>query len=276
MEIRYLADQVRYQRMTTDELRAAFLIESLFREGELALVYTDADRGIVGSAVPQKKPLRLAGAKKMAAEYFAQRREIGVINIGGPGAVTVDKESFSMQNRDGLYIGRGARDIQFESENAKDPAAFYILSYPAHASYPTVKVSKQDAVTVHLGDAETSNKRTIYKYILPEKMETCQLVMGLTELESGSVWNTMAAHTHERRTEIYLYFDLQAADVVFHFMGKPDETRHLAVRNRQAVVSPSWSIHAGSGVRNYSFIWGMGGENQEFDDMDFVAMDAIQ
>lgn len=276
MELRYLADQIRYQRMTTEELRSTFLVELLFIKGELTLVYTEADRGIVGSAVPTKKPLQLTGAKEMASEYFAQRREIGVINIGGEGEVIVDGESFPMNNHDGLYIGKGAKEIQFSSDNAKDPAVFYILSYPAHASYPTVKVSQQNAVIVHLGDPKTSNKRTIYKYILPDNMKTCQLVMGLTELESGSVWNTMAAHTHERRTEIYLYFDMPEDDVVFHFMGMPHETRHLAVRNGQAVISPSWSIHAGAGVRKYSFIWGMGGENQDFDDMDFVKMDTIQ
>lgn len=276
MELRYLADQIRYQRMTTEELRATFLVESLFRDGELALVYTEADRGIVGSAVPTTKALELSGSKEMASEYFAQRREVGILNIGSSGQVTVDGETFAMNNRDGLYIGRGAKDIRFESKNPRDPAAFYILSYPAHASYPMMKVSKQDTEMVQLGDAETSNKRTIYKYIHPGNMATCQLVMGITELESGSVWNTMAAHTHERRTEIYTYFDLQDDDVVFHFMGKPNETRHLVIRNRQAVISPSWSIHAGAGVRNYTFIWGMGGENQDFDDMDFIDMESIQ
>lgn len=276
MKIRYFADQIRYQRMNTSELRDTFLVGDIFQTGKLSLLYTEADRAIVGSAVPGSKALSLSGSKEMAADYFAQRREIGIINIGSEGQVTVDGNPFPMQNRDGLYIGRGAKAITFSSKNMKKPAAFYILSYPAHTSYPNVRVSKDEAVKVDLGSTEASNKRTIYKYILPDKMKTCQLVMGLTELAEGSIWNTMAAHTHERRTEIYMYFDMKKEDVVFHFMGKPDETRHLVVRNRQAVISPSWSIHAGAGTGSYTFIWGMGGENQEFDDMDFIQMDDIQ
>jgi len=276
MEMRYLADQIRYQRMNTSEIRETFLVENLFKAGKLSLLYTEADRAIVGSAVPGSKELSLSGAKELAAEYFAQRREIGIINIGSAGQVIVDGNAYPMQNRDGLYIGRGAKKVTFSSKSGNDPAAFYILSYPAHTAYPNMQVTKADAIKVDLGSAEAANKRTIYKYILPEKMKTCQLVMGITELEDGSIWNTMAAHTHERRTEIYMYFDMKKEDVVFHFMGKPDETRHLAVRNRQAVLSPSWSIHAGAGTGSYTFIWAMGGENQAFDDMDFIDMDDIQ
>lgn len=276
MKMRYLADQIRYQRMNTDELRKAFLAQDLFEPGKLSLLYTEADRAIVGSAVPINNNLTLSGGKTIASDYFAQRREIGIINIGDKGKTVVDGKEYEMENRDGLYIGRGSKEINFTSINAKNPAAFYILSYPAHTSFPNVKISKQDADVVNLGGVETSNKRTIYKYIHPGSVKSCQLVIGITELEEGSIWNTMAAHTHERRTEIYMYFDLKENDVVFHFMGMPDETRHLVVRNRQAVISPSWSIHAGAGTINYSFIWGMGGENQEFDDMDFIDMDNIQ
>jgi len=276
MEIRYTADNVRYRQMDAQQLRQSFLVESLFRRDQITLVYTDLDRGIVGSAMPVKEVLTLSSARELAADYFAQRREIGVINVGGKGKITVDGKTFDMENRDGLYIGRGSRKITFGSENPADPAAFYLLSYPAHTEYPTTHAKKADAAAVHLGSDEEANKRTIYKYIHPDGIKSCQLVMGFTELAEGNVWNTMASHTHERRTEIYLYFDIAENDVVFHFMGIPEETRHLVIRNRQAAISPSWSIHAGVGTRNYSFIWGMGGENQAFDDMDWVEMDRLR
>lgn len=274
MEIRYLADQVRYQRMNTEELRQSFLVEDLFQPGKVVLHYTEADRGIVGSMVPLDKELSLPGGKELASDFFAQRREVGIINIGGPGVVGTDKDKYELANRDGLYIGRGTRQISFLSKEEKNPAKFYLVSYPAHKTCPTRKIVQQEAEKVHLGSLETSNERTIYKYIRPPAVESCQLVMGLTTLESGNVWNTMSPHTHERRTEIYMYFDLDD-QILFHFMGKPEQTRHLVVREGNAVISPSWSIHAGAGTRSYSFIWGMGGENQEFDDMDAVTMKGI-
>ena len=276
MEVRYLADQVRYQRMNTQELRDVFLLDKLFNRGKIDLVYTEADRGIVGSAVPTGSELKLEAGKELASEYFAERREVGIINIGAPGSVKVDGKAFDMENRDGLYISRGSREILFKSANASDPAYFYILSYPAHKEFPTMQAKLADAEAVNLGSKEEANKRTIYKYIHPAGIKSCQLVMGFTVLEEGSIWNTMSAHTHERRTEIYMYFDVAEKDIIFHFMGKPDETRHILVRNRQAVVSPSWSIHSGAGTRKYSFIWGMGGENQAFDDMDHVDMDILR
>lgn len=274
MKIRYLADQVRYQTMETDQFRNTFLVGDLFQPGKVILHYTEADRGIVGSVVPEKEGLSLSGGKELASDYFAERREIGVINIGNSGSVKVDGETFRLANREALYIGRGAREITFQSDNSKEPAKFYLLSYPAHKSYPHKKITREQAEIVHLGDQEMANKRTLYKYIRPPLVESCQLVMGITTLERGNIWNTMAPHTHERRTEIYMYFDLDG-QILFHFMGKPEQTRHLVIREGQAVVSPSWSIHAGAGTKAYSFIWGMGGENQEFDDMDGVNFDRI-
>jgi 4-deoxy-L-threo-5-hexosulose-uronate ketol-isomerase len=277
MEVRYTADLVRYQTMTATELRQSFLLENLFAPNKIELVYSDLDRAIVGSAVPVKKELSLdASEKEMAANYFAERREIGVINIGAQGVVRVDGKSYELDNRDGLYVGRGSTSILFSSRDAQQPARFYIQSYPAHTAYPTTLVKMAEANQVHLGSPEEANKRTIYQYIHINGVQSCQLVMGFTQLEVGSIWNTMSTHTHQRRTEIYLYFDLGAQDVVFHFMGKPDETRHLVIRNDQVVLSPSWSIHSGVGTRSYAFIWGMGGENQEFSDMDGVQMEKLR
>jgi 4-deoxy-L-threo-5-hexosulose-uronate ketol-isomerase len=275
MEIRYVADAVRYPRMTAEELRKSYWI-SLFDPDKMTLVYSDVDRAIVGSAVPGKKPLKLSSAKELAAEYFAERREIGVINIGGMGCVEVDSRKFNMSRLDGLYIGRGSREIVFGSGNPKSPAKYYILSYPAHTAHPTTHIRIGDALPSSLGSQAEANARTIYKYIHPAGVKSCQLVMGFTRLEAGSVWNTMSAHTHERRTEVYCYFDIEDKHVVFHFMGSPGETRHIVMRNGEAVLSPSWSIHSGCGTKNYSFIWGMGGENQAFDDMDGVAMEKLK
>ncbi len=275
MEKRYLADQIRYQRMNTDELRASYLLENIFNSGSLDLVYSDLDRAIIGSAVPTNNELRLTGSKEISADYFAQRREIGVLNIGNTGTITVDGTKYTMEKLDGLYIGRGVKDIIFNSENKDIPAYFYILSYPAHTEYPTVQAKIKDAEAVNLGSKAESNERTIYKYIHPAGIKSCQLVMGFTVLAEGSVWNTMPAHTHDRRTEVYMYFDLDEDSVLFHFMGMPAETRHIVMRNRQAVLSPSWSIHSAAGTKNYTFIWGMGGENQDFGDMDHISIDDI-
>ena len=276
MKIRYLADPVRFARMTTRELRETFLVENLFRPGQLEMLYCDTERAVVAGAVPIREPLELKGGKELASDYFAQRREIGIINIGASGLVEIDGQSFAMEKLDGLYIGRGSKQISLMSAAPQNPAEFYILSYPAHKEYPTKLIHKLDANTVELGSVEASNKRTIFQYIRPGVAESCQLVMGLTILAPGCVWNTFPPHTHARRTEIYFYFDLAEDARVFHIMGAPLETRHLVMKNKEAVLSPSWSIHAGAGSSNYTFIWGMGGENQEFDDMDFVNVNDIR
>jgi 4-deoxy-L-threo-5-hexosulose-uronate ketol-isomerase len=272
METRYAADPVRFSRMTTDELRKTFLIGSLFEPDRIPLVYSDIDRAIVGSAVPATRALPLDCPAELRAAFFAERREIGVINVGGRGAVTVDGRTHAMDNRDGLYIGRGSRSVAFSSEAPGAPAAFYILSYPAHREYPTVAVRKAEAESATLGSGAECNRRVLRRYIHPGGVPSCQLVMGFTELEEGSVWNTMPPHTHARRMEVYLYFDVADDQAVFHLMGPPEETRHLVIRNRQAVLSPSWSLHSGVGTRRYAFVWGMGGENQAFDDMDAVGV----
>lgn len=270
MEVRYSPDEKSFKRMTTEELREKFIIK-LFEKDKIPMVYSDIDRSITASAVPVKKQLELKASKKeMAAKYFAERREVGVINIGGKGIISVDKKVYRMDHKDALYIGRGAKKIVFKSNSVKNPAKFYIASYPAHTDYRTTHAKFSEASPVKLGSLETSNARTIYKYIHPDGIKSCQLVMGLTELETGSVWNTMPAHTHQRRSEVYMYFNLGKEDFVVHLMGKPDETKHVIIRDGEAVLSTSWSIHSGCGTKNYSFIWGMGGENQEFDDMDWI------
>ncbi len=276
MEVRYSPDSVRFCRMTTQEVRDSFLIESLFQLNTIEMLYADVDRVIVGSAVPAAKPLALTSADELRADFFCQRRELGVLNIGQAGTVTVDGQSYKMGNLDCLYVGRGSKEIQFSSDNSTTPAKYYLLSYPAHKDYPTKHVQIGQATPVQLGSVEASNKRTIYKCIHPDGAESCQLVMGFTILEPGCVWNTMPPHTHERRMEVYMYFNVPADARVFHYMGKPDETRHIAVANGQAVISPSWSIHAGVGTAAYTFCWGMGGENQAFNDMDHLTMDDIK
>jgi len=275
MEVRYAPDPEHFERMNTAEVRHSFLIDDLFVPGELKLVYSDIDRLVIGSAVPTTTSLLLEAGPELAADYFAQRREIGVFNIGGPGTVSVDGQAYTVANKEALYIGRGSQVIQFSTLDADDPARFYLISLPAHTSYPTQHAGLDAAAPVHLGSQAEANQRTIYKYIHPQGIASCQLVLGFTELAEGSIWNTMSAHTHERRSEVYMYFDLKGDAVVFHLMGAPHETRHIVVRDGQAVISPSWSIHAGAGTRNYCFVWAMGGENQEFTDMDAVAMGEI-
>lgn len=276
MEVRYSPDQVRFCRMTTQEVRKSFLIESLFQPDSIEMVYSDVDRAIVGSAVPVSQTLELTSADELRADYFCQRRELGVLNIGRSGAITVNGQKYKMANLDCIYIGRGSKEILFASDDSANPARFYLLSYPAHKEYPTSHIQLKQASPVHLGSMEESNKRTIYKYIHPEGIKSCQLVMGFTVLEVGCVWNTMPAHTHERRTEVYMYFNVPEKARVFHFIGKPRETRHIAVAEGQAVISPSWSIHSGVGTSAYTFCWGMGGENQDFDDMDHLIVEDIQ
>ena len=276
MKVRYTADPVRFSRMTTDEVRESFLVDELFAEDTITMVYSDVDRAIVGSAVPAKKALTLESAPELRADTFCERRELGILNIGGAGTVTVDGADYPMAARDGLYVGRGSKTIAFASDSAETPARYYLLSYPAHAAYPTVHIKQSEAEPVELGSVEGANKRTIFKLIHADGVKSCQLVMGFTVLEPGSVWNTMPPHTHERRMEIYFYFDLPKDGRVFHFMGRPEATRHIVVADGQAVISPSWSIHSGVGTGAYTFCWGMGGENQAFDDMDHLTIDQLK
>ena len=276
MKVRYSPDPVRFCRMTTQEVRENFLIESLFAPDEIEMIYSDVDRAIAGSAVPVKGGLALTSAEELRADYFCQRRELGILNIGGAGSVTVDGQTYNMASTDCLYVGRGSKDIAFASDDAANPAKYYLLSYPAHAEYPTTHVKQSESAPVQLGSVEASNKRTIYKCIHPDGAKSCQLVMGFTVMEPGCVWNTMPPHTHERRMEVYMYFNVPAEVRVFHYMGKPDETRHIAVADGQAVISPSWSIHSGVGTAAYTFCWGMGGENQAFDDMDHLKIEDIK
>ncbi|MEM1502581.1 5-dehydro-4-deoxy-D-glucuronate isomerase [Domibacillus sp. 8LH] len=257
---------------TTDKLREQFLMEKVFIEDSIQLTYSHVDRIIYGGAMPVWKALTMEAGKELAAEYFLERREMGVINVGGDGKVTLDGKEYEINSRDGLYIGKGTKDIAFESKDAGNPAKFYINSCPAHHSYPTVKVGLDNAIARPMGADESMNKRTIYQFIHPDVLESCQLSMGMTMLEKGSGWNTMPCHTHERRMEVYFYFDMEENTRVFHMMGQPQETRHIVMANEQAVLSPSWSIHAGAGTNNYTFIWGMCGENIDFDDMQFVDM----
>ena len=268
MELRTAASPKDVKHYTTERLREEFLIDDLFQVDDIKLVYSHIDRIITGSAVPVKGELVLTAGDELRAEYFLQRREMGVINIGGKGTITIDGTVYELDYKDGIYIGMGAKDIRFASADAAVPAKFYINSAPAHTSYPTVKIKPEDCVTVELGSLEGANHRVIRKSILPGQVESCQLVMGMTQLMPGSVWNTMPCHTHDRRMEVYLYFDMPEDALVFHYMGEPTETRHLIMRNQEAVISPSWSIHSGCGTQAYTFIWGMVGENQDFDDMD--------
>jgi 4-deoxy-L-threo-5-hexosulose-uronate ketol-isomerase len=254
--------------MSTEELRDGFLLDSLFAENSVELVYVDLDRTVIGSAVPTTDALTLPCPEELRATSFLERRELGVLNIGGPGSVDVDSHEYSLGKLDALYIGRGAVSVSFRSEDASSPANFYLLSYPAHAAYPTTRIQNSSEQPVSIGAQETANARLISKLIHLEGARSCQLVMGVTQLVSGSVWNTMPPHTHMRRSEIYLYFDLPATDRVIHLMGPPQETRHLVIADKQVVISPGWSIHAGVGTRNYNFCWGMGGENQVYTDMD--------
>ena len=256
-------------RFNTEELRSNFLLESLFTPDSVQLNYWETDRTIVGSAVPASTSLKLeASRKELAADYFLERREIGILNIGGEGSVEVDGVAYPMSKLDCLYVGRGVKSVVFSSKEASQPARFYLLSYPAHSSHPTTLAKQSDATALHLGEPETANERTLYKYIHADGVKSCQLVMGITCMKSGSIWNTMPSHTHLRRSEAYLYFDMDPSHRVIHLMGEPSETRHLVVATGEAILSPVWSIHSGAGTSSYSFCWGMGGENQDFNDMD--------
>jgi 4-deoxy-L-threo-5-hexosulose-uronate ketol-isomerase len=268
MEVRFQNSAKETAQMNTSELRSNFLIENLMADDKLSLVYSHYDRVIVGGAKPVSKTLSLETQDELKADYFLQRRELGIINVGGDGTVEANGESFSLRKLDAAYIGKGVKEVGFKSSDKNNPALFYLLSAPAHQSYPNKKLTKEEALPVTVGDGSTANRRTIYKYIHAEGLQSCQLVMGLTILEQGSVWNTMPAHTHTRRMEAYFYFDVAEDQRVFHFMGQPQETRHLLMANHQAVLSPPWSIHSGCGTANYGFIWGMAGENYNYTDMD--------
>jgi 4-deoxy-L-threo-5-hexosulose-uronate ketol-isomerase len=268
MKILQLPDSIRYKGMSTDEIRSAFLIESLFQPGHVELIYVDLDRTVIGSAVPTAKPLTLPCPSELRATTFLERRELGVLNIGGSGSVEVDGHTYPLAKLDALYIGRGVASVTFHSDNPAAPAEFYLLSYPAHCAHPAALIPFSAESPTSIGSQETANARHISKLIHLEGTQSCQLVMGVTQLAIGSVWNTMPPHTHMRRSEIYLYFDLPASDRVVHLMGPPQETRHILIADKQVAISPGWSIHAGVGTRNYTFCWGMGGENQVYTDMD--------
>jgi 4-deoxy-L-threo-5-hexosulose-uronate ketol-isomerase len=265
-----------YKLYTTAQIRDNFLLETLCEKGKANFVYTHYDRMIVGGAMPQDGGLELPNFDILKADYFLERRELGIINVGGDGVVMVDGKQFELSKLDCLYIGKGTAKVSFSSTNAAQPAVLYILSAPAHANYPTRLLQKKDAESNSLGSSETSNQRTIYRYIHKNGIQSCQLVMGLTILEKGSVWNTIPPHTHDRRMEAYFYFDVPENQVVFHYMGLPQETRHIVMKNYQAVVSPPWSIHAGGGTSNYGFIWGMAGENLEYSDMDALQLNDLK
>jgi 4-deoxy-L-threo-5-hexosulose-uronate ketol-isomerase len=270
MEVRYAVGNKDVRTYDTKRLREEFHIDGLFKKDEIKLVYSHYDRIIAGSVCPAEKELKLEAGKEIGADYFLERRELGIINIGEKGIVTLDGKDYELGPRDGLYVGMGTKDIVFKSVDSQKPAKFYINSAPAHMSYPTVKIDINKANPVEMGTKEQLNERTLYQYIHPDVCQSCQLLMGMTVLKEGSVWNTFPCHTHDRRMEVYLYFDMPEDAMVFHMMGEPQETRHIIMRNEEAVISPSWSIHMGVGTRRYTFIWGMVGENQTFTDMDHI------
>jgi len=272
MDVRQSIHSEHARQLDTAALRREFLIEKIFEADRYTLTYSHIDRIIIGGVMPVADGVTFGNemGKQLGVSYFLERRELGVINIGGPGTIEVDGKVWEIGSEEALYVGKGAQTLRFRSNDASRPAKFYFNSAPAHSRFPDKKVGKEDAVRTTLGDAATSNRRTINKYLVPDVLPTCQLTMGLTRLDEGNLWNTMPCHTHERRMEVYFYFDMKPDSAVFHMMGQPQETRHLLVHNEQAVISPSWSIHAGVGTERYTFIWGMVGENQVFDDMDHV------
>lgn len=264
------------ERMNTSELRENFLVETVFVDNKVTVVYSHYERLIVGGVKPVGETVDLPTYDALKSDYFLERREIGIINVGGAGKVSVDGITYGLDKLSCLYVGKGSQSVRFSSNEDGTPALFYLLSTPAHKEYPTTLFTKEQAFPMTIGAPETSNHRTVYKYIHKDGIDSCQLVMGLTILHTGSIWNTMPPHVHDRRAEIYLYFDVDPAHGVMHFMGKPDETRHMWVRNHQAIISPPWSIHSGAGSASYSFIWGMGGENKDYTDMDFVDLNLLR
>lgn len=275
-QLRYASNPVDAKNYDTKRLRDDFLIERLFADDEVNMVYSMYDRMIVGGAMPKAEELKLEAIPPLKADYFTTRREIGVFNVGGSGYIMVGKEKFKLNFKEALYIGRGDREVVFGSDNAEEPARFYFNSTTAHKEYPCSVVTKKDALVAHMGSLETSNERNINKMIVSQILPTCQLQMGMTELMPGSVWNTMPAHVHSRRMEAYFYFEVPAGQAVCHLMGEPEETRHIWMKNNQAVLSPEWSIHSAAGTHNYTFIWGMGGENQDYGDQDFYDINELK
>lgn len=272
---RYASNPTDVKKYGTDELREQFLIENLFVENEIQLTYSMYDRYIVGGIMPVDKELKLETIPYLKSENFLDRRELGIINVGGSGTVTVDGVAYELQKKEALYVGQGCKEVVFSSSKGEQ-ALFYINSAPAHTKFPNKKIGKEDAEVIQLGEEKTANKRILNKLIVNSIVETCQLQMGLTELLPGNVWNTMPAHTHNRRMEAYFYFDIEAPQTICHFMGEPQNTRHIFMQNHQAVLSPEWSIHSGAGTSNYSFIWGMAGENLDYGDMDIVAPNELR
>jgi 4-deoxy-L-threo-5-hexosulose-uronate ketol-isomerase len=275
MQIRFQNSPKETKQMTTEELRSNFLCDSLMQDDTVQYVYSHYDRVIVGGVKPVNTTVQLENHSELRAEYFLERRELGIISVSGNGSVNVDGQNFELNKLECLYVGKGAKQVSFSSSDKSNPAVFFLLSAPAHQTYPTTKYTKEQAAPVDLGAVETSNQRTIYKYIHADGIQSCQLVMGLTVLKDGSVWNSVPPHTHTRRMEVYFYFDVPAEQRVFHFMGEPQETRHVVMANHQAVISAPWSVHFGCGTSNYAFIWGMAGENKQFTDMDAVAIKEI-
>jgi 4-deoxy-L-threo-5-hexosulose-uronate ketol-isomerase len=276
LKTRDYSSQEDFAGYNTARLRKEYLVEDVFAKDDISLTYSYIDRILFGGTIPVTKAVVLGSAPELRAEHFLDRRELGVINIGGKGTIVVDGTSYPMDHWDALYVGRGKKEIVFSSADPKDPAKFYLASSPAHKEYPTCHIPLAKADHRHCGSKEGANERTINRFIIPENCPTCQLSMGLTHLEPGSVWNTMPCHTHARRMEVYLYFDIASDQAVFHLMGPGNETRHLVVHNEQAVISPSWSIHSGCGTKNYTFIWAMCGENQDFDDMDNIKTEDLR
>jgi 4-deoxy-L-threo-5-hexosulose-uronate ketol-isomerase len=268
MQIRFQSSPKETSTMNTQQLRDNFLIEGLMQPDTVQLTYSHFDRMIIGGVVPQSASIGLPNEDELKAKFFLERREMGIINVGRKGTVTADGVAYEIEKLECVYLGKGTQEVSFSSSSANEAAQFYFLSVPAHQSFPNRKMTKSEAAPVHLGDAATSNKRTIYKYIHNDGIESCQLVMGLTVLEEGSIWNSVPPHTHTRRMEAYFYFDVDAAQRVMHFMGEPQETRHLVIANHEVAISAPWSMHFGVGTANYGFIWGMAGENKEFTDMD--------
>ncbi|MGL5279518.1 MAG: 5-dehydro-4-deoxy-D-glucuronate isomerase [Cetobacterium sp.] len=276
LDTRYANHPEDSKHYTTEELRKHYLMETVFVADEVNLMYSHVDRVIAGGVMPVETEVKLEGCKELGSEFFLERRELGLINIGGSGKIVLDGVEYKMASKDGLYVGMGVKEITFISDSPENPAKYYVNSAPAHVAYPTVKIDIANANAVHLGDLENSNKRTIFQYVHPAVCKSCQLLMGMTVLDPNNMWNTMPTHTHERRMEVYFYFNMDENTRVFHLMGQPQETRHIVMANEQAVISPSWSIHSGVGTKNYTFIWGMAGENQTFTDMDHIAMDQLR
>jgi len=276
IDIRHASHPEAARAYDTEALRRHYLVQDLFRPGALSLTYSHHERFVIGGAMPAGEPIALPAPKPLGTASFLERRELGIFNVGGPGRVSVGSRTYDLARRDALYAGLGAGDVSFASADPADPAKFYLLSTPAHAAHETVVVPLSKAKTMALGEQTTGNRRTIHQMIHPAVCQTCQLVMGMTMLEEGNLWNTMPTHVHDRRSEVYLYFDLAEDARVVHLMGEPTQTRHLVVADGEAVISPNWSIHSGVGTRAYSFIWGMGGDNIDYTDMDMVAMEELR